>query len=178
MNCISCKIEISPSFIAAIKDNRCPACGQKCISDEDYGAIFNVVSSITNTIPELQEDLVIKIATAMHGKFDLFPKGVVVDGYITKEIVYVQTAAAGRMNSTRKAEYEEASRRAAPSRLSEEQLAKARSIASIIDEMEKEPEEDDEVGMLTNEDFRKMEADRLAQQMMERKRAAKAGIKP
>jgi len=183
MNCISCKIEISPNFISAIKDNRCPACGKNCLSSEDYGAIFNVVSNILLAVPELGEESVIKIATAMHGKFDIFPKGAVVDGYLSKEIIYVPTAAPGRMQQTQPAvQYSPqhdmgSSRSGPPARLSEAQMARARTLASVIDEMEQE-DDDTSVIMQSNDDLRKAEADRLAQQKVERMRAAKSGIKP
>jgi hypothetical protein len=181
MNCAACKIEISPNFIAAIKDNRCPACGQKCLSDEDYGAIFNVVSSILSVVPELGEDATVKIATAMHGKFDIFPKGVVVDGYAVKEIVYVSTAAPGRMAPPVQSHYtprhDMSQPMAPPARLSAQQMEKARSLASVIEEMEREDADDGIVNFASDGDLRRMEAERLAAQKMERMRANNAGIK-
>ena len=91
MNCINCNLEISPSFVASIRDNKCPACGKSCLSEADHGAIFSVVSIITSAVTDLSEDMTVRLATALHGKFDIFPKGVVVDGQVTKEVVYVSS---------------------------------------------------------------------------------------
>lgn len=192
MNCIACKIEISPNFIAAIKDNRCPACGQKCLADAEYGALFDVVNSILSVSPDLGEDAIIKIATAMHGKFDIFPKGVVVDGYATKEVIYVSAAPAGRTNygnaypaHQQPQAYDmhqdigsNIRNAAPPARLSPQQQNKVRTtLADVIDEMDQD-DGDDTVRFSSDDEIRQMEAERLAKQKLDRIRAQKAGIKP
>lgn len=91
MKCNNCQTDISPAFVAAIRDNKCPACGQPCLTEAKYSEIFAIVDQLRVASTDLTDDLCIKVATALHGNFDIFPKGVVVDGYVTKEIVYVPT---------------------------------------------------------------------------------------
>jgi len=189
MNCINCNLEISPSFVASIRDNKCPACGKACLSDADHGAIFSVVSLITSSVIDMAEDTTIKLATALHGKFDIFPKGVVVDGQVTKEIVYVTAGSssqpAGGMRRpaplpVRKARVapEQSTPELPGEQLTPAQLAKLRQFQQL-QEQTVDVEEDESVtfdGPLS-EDLRDAEAVRLAKQKIAKMRAEHAGVK-
>ena len=180
MNCINCNLEISPNFVASIRDNKCPACGKPCLSETDHGAIFSVVSIITSAVTDLSEDMTIRLATALHGKFDIFPKGVVVDGQVTKEVVYVNSNSPSMRKPAplpvRKA-------RSAPEaelpgeKLTPAQLARLRQFQQI---QEQETGDDDEAVTFDGpvaEDVRDAEAIRLAKQKIAKMRAEQAGIK-
>ena len=181
MNCINCNLEISPNFVASIRDNKCPGCGKACLSDADHGAIFSVVSTITSSASDMSEDITIKLATALHGKFDIFPKGVVVDGQVTKEIVYINTNPA----SMRKpAPLPVKKARSAPDselpgeKLTPAQLARLRQFQQI---QEQESVDDDDESVTFDgpvaEDIRDAEAVRLAKQKIAKMRAEQAGVK-
>lgn len=191
MNCINCKLEISPSFVASIRDNKCPACGKECLSEADHGAIFSVVSIITSSVSDMTEDLTIKLATALHGKFDIFPKGVVVDGQVTKEIVYVTTGptpSAPTAGIRRPAPMPVRRTRVDPGQAPSEhpgeqltpaQLAKLRQFQQLQDQASVDSDVDDVVSFETplNEDIRDAEALRLAKQKIAKMRAEGAGVK-
>jgi hypothetical protein len=180
MNCINCNLEISPNFVASIRDNKCPGCGKACLSEADHGAIFSVVSTISSSVTDLTEDMTIRLATALHGKFDIFPKGVVVDGQVTKEVVYVNTNSPAMRKPAplpvRKA-------RSAPDselpgeKLTPSQLAKLRQFQQLQEQ--DTPEDDDGVTFEgpVAEDIRDAEAIRLAKQKIAKMRAEQAGIK-
>lgn len=183
MNCINCKLEISPGFVASIRDNRCPACGKECMSESDHGAIFAVVSLISSAVADMQEDATIKLATSLHGKFDIFPKGVVVDNQVTKEVVYVT---AGHANSpsarrpaplpVRKANHAQAETAEIPGeQLTPAQLAKLKQFQQLHEQAD----EDDAVSFNNpmNEELRDAEALRLAKQKIAKMRAEHAGVK-
>lgn len=189
MNCINCNLEISPSFVASIRDNKCPACGKACLSDADHGAIFSVVSLITSSATDMAEDTTIKLATALHGKFDIFPKGVVVDGQMTKEVVYVTTGPSSQPTTgmRRPAPLPVRKARVAPEQTSPElpgeqltptQLAKLRQFQQLQEQTTEVEEEESVVfdGPLS-EDLRDAEALRLAKQKIAKMRAEHAGIK-
>jgi hypothetical protein len=189
VNCINCNLEISPSFVASIRDNKCPACGKACLSDADHGAIFSVVSLITSSTTDMAEDTTIKLATALHGKFDIFPKGVVVDGQVTKEVVYVTTGPSSQPTAgmRRPAPLPVRKARVAPEQTSPElpgeqltpaQLAKLRQFQQL-QEQTVDVEEDESVvfdGPLSD-DLRDAEALRLARQKIAKMRAEHAGVK-
>ena len=189
MNCTNCNLEISPSFVASIRENKCPACGRACLSENDHGAIFSVVSLITSSVADMTEDATIKLATALHGKFDIFPKGVVVDGQVTKEIVYVTTGTGTQATGTRRpapAPVRKArvtTDQIAPElpgeQLTAAQLAKLRQFQQVQEQVMSDAEEDDPVvfdGPLS-EELRDAEALRLAKQKIARMRAEHAGVK-
>ena len=92
MKCQNCDESISPTFVAAIRENKCPACGQPCLSEKEHTELFSVVTNITSVVTDISNDTVVKMAVAMHGKFDIFPKGVVVDNVVAKEVIYVTAA--------------------------------------------------------------------------------------
>jgi hypothetical protein len=189
VNCINCNLEISPSFVASIRDNKCPACGKACLSDADHGAIFSVVSLITSSVTDMAEDITIKLATALHGKFDIFPKGVVVDGQVTKEVVYVTTGPSSQSTNgmrrpvplpVRKARIapEQTSPELPGEQLTPAQLAKLRQFQQL-QEQTLDVEEDGSIvfdGPLS-EDLRDAEAVRLAKQKIAKMRAEHAGVK-
>ena len=179
MNCINCNLEISPSFAASIKDNKCPACGKQCLSEQHHGAIFSVVSTISGSLPDIPEDVCIKLATALHSTFDIFPKGVVVDGQATKEIVYVNTHALNPRKPpptpVRKAK-PSAESEIPGERLTAAQLSKLRQFQQMH---EQDQDDDDSVtfdGPMA-EDLKEAEAVRLAKQKIAKMRAEQAGVK-
>ena len=183
MNCINCKLEISPGFVASIRDNRCPACGKECMSASDHGAIFAVVALISSAVSDMQEDATIKLATSLHGKFDIFPKGVVVDNQLTKEVVYVTAGPTHTPNTRRPAPLPV--RKANPlspdaAELPGEQLTPAQ-LAKLkqFQQLHEQPEEDDTVSFdgPMSEDLRDAEALRLAKQKIAKMRAEHAGVK-
>ena len=90
MNCINCSAEIPTAFVAAIKNNRCPACDQACMSEADHTALFVLVNNISGVSSGLSNDSIIRMAAALYGKFDIFPKGVVVDNVVEKEVIYIR----------------------------------------------------------------------------------------
>lgn len=92
MKCIGCSMDIPPAFVAAIRENRCPGCGTPCMEQNDHNSLFHIVAQIKAASPDLVEDMCVRVASVLHGSFDIFPKGVVVDGYLTKEIQYVEVA--------------------------------------------------------------------------------------
>lgn len=179
MNCINCNLEISPSFVASIRDNKCPACGKACLSEKDHGAIFSVVATIATSVSDMSEDVTIKLATALHGKFDVFPKGVVVDGQITKEVVYVSANPSMR----KPAPLPVKKVKGAPDmelpgeKLTPSQLSRLRQFQQL---QEQEITEDDDGVTFDGpvaEDIRDAEAIRLAKQKIAKMRAEQAGIK-
>lgn len=72
MKCINCKVDVSPKFVAAISQNRCPACGKDLMSINTYKKI----KTVKNQIKELgfDEGQLIGIAAALATKFTLVPK--------------------------------------------------------------------------------------------------------
>jgi len=188
VNCTNCNLEISPSFVASIRDNKCPACGKACLSESDHGAIFSVVSLITSLVTDMTEDATIKLATALHGKFDIFPKGVVVDGQVTKEVVYVTTGTGAQAAARRPAPAPVRKARVTTDQIAPElpgeqlttaQLAKLRQFQQAQEQVMSDVEEDDPVvfdGPLS-EELRDAEALRLAKQKIARMRAEHAGVK-
>lgn len=72
MKCKSCKVGVSPKFVAAIKDNVCPACGNRLMSDNTYRKIFKVRKQIQDL--DFDDDMLFGIAAALATKFTLVPK--------------------------------------------------------------------------------------------------------
>lgn len=72
MKCKTCKVGVSPKFVAAIKDNACPACGGRLMSDGTYKKIFKVKKQIQDL--DFDDDMLFGIAAALATKFTLVPK--------------------------------------------------------------------------------------------------------
>lgn len=90
MKCVGCSMDIPPAFVAAIKENKCPGCGNPCMEQDNYNALFHVVGQLRAASPDLAEDMCVRVASVLHGAFDIYPKGLVKDGYLTQEIHYVE----------------------------------------------------------------------------------------
>lgn len=72
MKCKSCEAQVPPNFIAAIADNRCPACGKQLLSDNAYKNIFKVKKQISDL--GFDDSILLGIAAALASKFTLVPK--------------------------------------------------------------------------------------------------------
>lgn len=83
MKCKSCKNEVPSKFVAAIKDNKCPACGKKMVSDTSYQKIFNLKSQLS--VLDLDENTLISISAALSDKFTLVPKDLALEEEIEEE---------------------------------------------------------------------------------------------
>jgi hypothetical protein len=155
------------------------------LSSNDHGAIFSVVSTIGAAVTDLAEDAIIKLATALHGKFDIFPKGVVIDGQVTKEVMYVSTPSQFPQKKpgtvpVRKARLSDAEETGLPGeQLSPAQLARLKQFQKMHDQISSDDEEDELVSFegSSNEDLRNAEAERYTKQRLAKMRAEQAGIK-
>jgi hypothetical protein len=76
MQCKNCNTEISPN---------------PCLETAAHAALFSIVGQLV-AATDVGEDVCIKIATALHGKFEIYPVGAVQDGYLVKEVQYVEVA--------------------------------------------------------------------------------------
>lgn len=72
MKCIACKEQISPKFVAAIKDNLCPACGDSLMSQGSYKRIFEVEKQLKGL--GFNQNLIFGVAAALAGRFTLVPR--------------------------------------------------------------------------------------------------------
>lgn len=89
MKCMNCSVQILPSYVKVIRENACPACGMMHMPPEEHSALMNTVMQMLQAGVDMPEPEAIKVAAALHNKFDIFPKGTVVDGQVTKEVIYV-----------------------------------------------------------------------------------------
>lgn len=74
MNCISCKMEVSPNFVAAIAENKCPACGKQLLDTSDYKKIFALKKLLSALNLGLADPMLVKLSAAINSKFELWPK--------------------------------------------------------------------------------------------------------
>jgi hypothetical protein len=74
MQCISCTTEVSPNFVAAIAENKCPACGKQLMDTGDYKKIFALKKLLSTLSLGLNDPTLIKLAAAISSKFELWPK--------------------------------------------------------------------------------------------------------
>ena len=72
MKCNKCKTLIPPSFVAAITDNKCPACGGAMMADATYQRIYQVQQQIEDL--GFPEENLIGIAAALATRFTLVPR--------------------------------------------------------------------------------------------------------
>ncbi len=70
MNCISCKIELPPSFRHAFEKNICPACGEE-IMDEESLALMEDISSTLLGEAKLRDDTARRLAMALLTKYNI-----------------------------------------------------------------------------------------------------------
>lgn len=76
MKCVSCSIDVSANFVAAISDNRCPACGQQLLDGAEYQKLFALRKQLVPLELGIDSNTLTKISAAIISKFDLWPKGV------------------------------------------------------------------------------------------------------
>jgi len=72
MKCLSCKEQISPKFVAAIRDNICPACGNDMMSQTNYKRIFEVERQLKGL--GFDKNLMFGVAAALASRFTLVPR--------------------------------------------------------------------------------------------------------
>lgn len=72
MKCKSCGSVVPPNFIAAISDNKCPACGSKLMSELAYKNIFKVKKQIKDL--GFDDKILLGVAAALASNFTLVPK--------------------------------------------------------------------------------------------------------
>lgn len=74
MQCVSCSMEVSPNFVAAIAENKCPACGKQLLDTSDYKKIFALKKLLSALGLGLADPMLVKLAAAINSKFELWPK--------------------------------------------------------------------------------------------------------
>ena len=84
MNCVSCDIDVSPNFVACIEDNRCPACGDKLMSNSDYSKLFSLKRQLLDLNLGLDKQKLTMVSAAITSKFELWPKGAAGTSEITE----------------------------------------------------------------------------------------------
>lgn len=72
MKCMSCGEQISPKFVAAIRDNVCPACGSEMMSQGNYKRIFEVERQLRGL--GFDKNLMFGVAAALASRFTLVPR--------------------------------------------------------------------------------------------------------
>ena len=77
MKCKTCNIEISPKFVMAIRNNKCPACGGMIVSENGYKKIFFVQEQLAGL--EIEEGLLFGIAASLAAKFTLVPADLILE---------------------------------------------------------------------------------------------------
>lgn len=92
MQCFSCQAALSPAFVSAIRENRCPACGNACLDPDEYRRVFVLVRNLQVLDVGFDDATFIKLAAAINEKFDIFPKGAVKDGYVDASIGFQEPA--------------------------------------------------------------------------------------
>jgi Zn-finger nucleic acid-binding protein len=70
MHCISCKVEILPTFKHAVAKNECPACGGEILDEESLALIEDVEKTISSEI-SLREGTANKLAVTLVTKYDM-----------------------------------------------------------------------------------------------------------
>lgn len=72
MKCTACKEIISPKFVAAIRDNICPACGNSLMSQGNYARIFEVKKQLGGL--GFDDNLLFGVSAALASKYTLVPR--------------------------------------------------------------------------------------------------------
>lgn len=70
MNCISCGVDVSPSFKHAFSQNICPACGGSLIDEESLALIEDLETTISSEAT-LRVETAHKLAIALIAKYDV-----------------------------------------------------------------------------------------------------------
>lgn len=74
MQCVTCSMEVSPNFVAAIAENKCPACGKQLMDSGDYKKIFALKKLLGTLSLGLADPVLVKLSAAISSKFELWPK--------------------------------------------------------------------------------------------------------
>lgn len=74
MNCVSCGIEVSPSFKHAFTQNICPACGGSLIDEESLALIEDLEGTLVSEAT-LRAETAHKLAVALVAKYDIGLRG-------------------------------------------------------------------------------------------------------
>lgn len=74
MKCVNCSVNVSPDFIAAIIENRCPACGQQLMDGGEYQKLMALKKQLAPLGLGLEENELTKVSAAIMSKFDIWPR--------------------------------------------------------------------------------------------------------
>lgn len=94
MECVSCEMEVSPSFVSAIAENKCPACGKQLMDSGEYKKIFALKKLLSGLSLGLEDSTLVKLSAAISSKFELWPKDM-----STKAPQLTESAASGGVAS-------------------------------------------------------------------------------
>jgi hypothetical protein len=87
MKCVNCSIEVSPSFVACIIENRCPACGQQLMDGSEYKKLMALRKQLVPLGLGLDESTLTKVAAAITSRFELWPRDSVSAGSPSAPVV-------------------------------------------------------------------------------------------
>ena len=73
MQCITCKVEIPPTFKHAVAKNECPSCGGQILDEESLALIEDVERTISGEI-SLREGTANRLAIALVTRYDMVMK--------------------------------------------------------------------------------------------------------
>lgn len=74
MKCVNCSVDVSPDFVAAIVENRCPACGQQLMDGAEYQKLMVLKKQLAPLNLGLEESQLTKVSAAIMSKFDIWPR--------------------------------------------------------------------------------------------------------
>lgn len=74
MKCVSCSIEVSSNFVAAIMENSCPACGETLMSVADFKKLIFLKKQLSSLNLNLDAANLTKVSAAIVSKFELWPR--------------------------------------------------------------------------------------------------------
>ena len=74
MKCINCNVAVSPNFVAAIIENKCPACGQQMMDGLAYNELMVLRKEMVPLNLGLDESALTKIAAAITSRFKVWPR--------------------------------------------------------------------------------------------------------
>jgi hypothetical protein len=74
MNCVNCGVKVSPNFVAAIIENRCPACGQQLMDGAEYKKLTALRKQLVPLGLGLDDATLTKVAAAITSRFELWPR--------------------------------------------------------------------------------------------------------
>lgn len=78
MICVSCKVAVPPTFIKAIADNTCPACGKEIMPARIYKEFGQIKEMLATA--EIDDGTLIKMSALIVEKYTLVPRVSIVGG--------------------------------------------------------------------------------------------------